>query len=940
MVGSPVIPAGVDGGAVLLGELNCVACHATDTALARRLQSKQAPRLDQVGARVLPHYLRAFLLHPHEVKPGTPMPDLLHGLGGQEKAETVDVLVHFLVSCAGDARPQPGGADEIVLEVGRKLYHQIGCVACHDPQEPPSGFRPFVGTQEDDSGDDDPDADAQESDDPDDPDDVDPVGERRGVPMITHRSIPLGHLAAKTTLDPLAKFLLDPLAVRPSGRMPSLNLSTTEAVAIAAYLLRDQFPDPTRALPTRVSGLKYHYYEIYSPRELPDFDALEPAATGFVEQFTIGVPRREYQFALKFSGLVTVPADGTYSFFTKSNDGSRLTINGQLVVDNDGLHGGQEEESGQIMLKAGVHPIRVTYFQQDGGEELLVSYSGPGIDKQPIPASVLSHWAVLMQPVGGQEPLSVDPVKATRGRALFASLGCAACHRIGTETESIASDIVARPLLQLDPDSQVGCISRQVAPGRPKFQLSTDQRVALRRTLASVAERFSPPGANRTIAHRMTVLNCYACHTRDGTGGPEAGRAVYFSVVGHADLGEEGRMPPPLTDVGNKLKTAWLGNVLTDAGAVRPYMATRMPQFGADNVGDLSKLLEQTDAVDLDETLPVDRQLLRPFGRKLVGSKGMSCVACHAFAEYKPSGPVALNLIDTTRRIRKAWFRRYLLNPASLRPGTRMPSAWPGGKSIRSNILEGDTDRQIESIWCFLSEGEQAKTPEGLVQGKMELGSVLEAVVYRGFIQGAGVRGIGVGYPQRANLAFDADQLRLALIWAGPFLDVAEHRTGRSSEFVPPLGERVMVLAQGAPLALLENLDQRWPTATGKAAGFRMRGYRLDDLRRPTFLFSFRDIGVEDFPVAVETELNAKFVRTLSFRAEQTVENLWFRAAVGQTIEESHDGSYRIDRKWTVRFPLSTIDVPVVRGQNGKRELLVPVRFRDRRATLVEEIVW
>ncbi|MFV2065977.1 MAG: PA14 domain-containing protein, partial [Pirellulales bacterium] len=718
LVGAPVIPAGVDAGTVLLGELNCIACHATDAVTAQRLQSKQAPQLGKVGARVAHHYLRAFLLNPHQEQPGTAMPDLLHGRNKQDKAETVDTLVHFLLSLAGDARPQPGGADDIVLEKGRTLYHQVGCVACHEPQEPPSAFRPLAVTRNDDL--DDEDLDDEHLDDEDLDDDQPDADDRRSTSVITYPSIPLGHLAAKTTIEPLAKFLLDPLAVRPSGRMPSLNLSKTEAMAIAAYLLRDQLPDATEAVPTQVPGLKYNYYEIYSPRTLPDFEALEPTAIGIVDAFTIAVPRRETQFALKFSGLVTVPADGTYTFFTKSNDGSRLAINDELVVDNDGLHGA-EEESGTVPLKAGIHPITVTYFQQGGVCELQVRYAGPGIHKQPIPASALSHWTVMMRPVGDQGPLAVDPVKAARGRKLFASLGCAACHATGEGTDAIVSDMKARSLSRLDPDNETGCIGPQVAKGRPKFQLSTDQRNLLHRTLASVDSLRTPLDAKATVAHKMTLLNCYACHRRDGTGGPDTRRALYFGVVDNADLGDEGRLPPPLTDVGNKLKTAWLGKVLTDAGAVRPYMATRMPQFGTDNIGDLAKVFEQSDAVGLDETLPDDRQRLRPFGRKLVGTKGMSCVACHGFGQYKPSGAVALNLIDTTRRLRKPWFRRYLLNPPSLRPGTRMPASWPGGKSVRRNILDGDTDRQIEAIWSFLAEGDGAKIPDGLIQGKMEL---------------------------------------------------------------------------------------------------------------------------------------------------------------------------------------------------------------------------
>ena len=59
-----------------------------------------------------------------------------------------------------------------------------------------------------------------------------------------------------------------------------------------------------------------------------------------------------------------------------------------LVVNNDGLHGAIEI-SGTIGLQAGKHAISVGYFQQKVVQILNVSYAGPGVSKQAIPASAL-----------------------------------------------------------------------------------------------------------------------------------------------------------------------------------------------------------------------------------------------------------------------------------------------------------------------------------------------------------------------------------------------------------------------------------------------------------------------------------------------------------------------------------------------------------------------
>ena len=93
-------------------------------------------------------------------------------------------------------------------------------------------------------------------------------------------------------------------------------------------------------------------------------------------------------FAFRFTGYIKVPSNGTYTFYTYSDDGSKLYVNGSLVVDNDGLHG-MLEKSGIVSLTAGKHLIVVTYFEKDGGQGLIVSYSGPGISKKQIPVNKL-----------------------------------------------------------------------------------------------------------------------------------------------------------------------------------------------------------------------------------------------------------------------------------------------------------------------------------------------------------------------------------------------------------------------------------------------------------------------------------------------------------------------------------------------------------------------
>ncbi len=149
--------------------------------------------------------------------------------------------------------------------------------------------------------------------------------------------------------------------------------------------------------------------------------------------------------------------------------------------------------------------------------------------------------------------------------------------------------------------------------------------------------------------------------------------------------------------------------------------------------------------------------------------------------------------------------------------------------STKTDVFEGDADRQINALWQYLSDGRRARQPEGIVPQGLELVVGDEAIIYRAFIDGAGTRGIGVGYPEEVNIAYDANALRPALIWQGRFIDASRHWSGRGDGFQPPAGDDVRRLVEGAPLAILASDNQSWPKENGKHAGYQFRGYRLDE---------------------------------------------------------------------------------------------------------------
>ena len=143
--------------------------------------------------------------------------------------------------------------------------------------------------------------------------------------------------------------------------------------------------------PLTQPGLRVDFYAP-SPSNVAreTLQAMTPSNTGVATTIVMDQPvlKTRDAFALMFTGHIVIDKPGKYTFFIASDDGSRFYIDGEQLIDNDGLHG-MVEKSGTVQLTAGLHPIVATYFDNGGGDGLNMSWSGPGLEKQEIPASVL-----------------------------------------------------------------------------------------------------------------------------------------------------------------------------------------------------------------------------------------------------------------------------------------------------------------------------------------------------------------------------------------------------------------------------------------------------------------------------------------------------------------------------------------------------------------------
>lgn len=726
-------------------------------------------------------------------------------------------------------------------------------------------------------------------------------------------SVPLGPLDRKYCFTSLVDFLKKPHATRPSGRMPDLRLQDRDVECIAHFLLQD----------TRVPG--HLAYTLYSGDiwEGLGSEKVQAERAGLVGDFNLeSLGRIAQHTAIKYEGWLHIARKGRHTFFLTMNGGS-LSVDGrEIVAQEPSDRRGVKELEGGVELDAGWRKLQLTYFHTGREPKFRCELSGPGLSRGPIPSSLLS---ISSEPIPAFEPLKVDPALAARGREEFGKRGCANCHddlKVPVQPATAVAKL----------NASRGCLSGAVGAW-PRFDLSAEQRTWMARALPQVEKPVLTD--RQQIDKTLVAFNCIACHERKGLGGIAPERNALFTGTQPA-LGDHGRLPPPLTDVGAKLKPEWLAAVLLRGERQRPYLAAAMPQFGEAQVGSLVGLFGKVDQLEAaPQPGAVDLKASKEAGHLMVGTEGYVCIACHEFNGQKPGEISALDIAQVGGRLQKNWFHLFLRQPSRFHPTIIMPAFWPGGVSTRTNILAGDTSQQIEAIWNYLEEGPRAKKPVGLSRqsNQLRVGDVTE--VCRGQCP-IGYRGIGVGYPERINLAFDAGEMALRQLWQGEFASVDLGR-------FRPRGTNVITLPPGIPFHRLKSMEENWPYkgktnhAFPQDHGYKFGGYHLDAARRPTILYRYGDIAVEDYFEDVRgPDGKAFFRRTLRFDAPAAQMPFHFRAAAGKKVAARSDHSFSID---TLQLRITGDQKGIVReGEVG--EVLIPLTLPAGRSTLTLEYQW
>lgn len=519
----------IDKGRLLAEEYSCARCHQPEAKLGQGLKFQPGPDLSDVGTRLFAGWLYRWLQSPRSLAPAASMPEFF---SADEVGRTEAFAVaKYLESLGGPITPNALPADKEAVQRGDLLFARVGCAACHSNELPGGSY--------------------------------------------LSRSYPLINQADKTTPDRLAKYLLDPLAVNPGGRMPQMLLTEREAHDLAQFLCVGPSDVNKRRLPP------------------PPSTTLQEAAFQRVEE----------------------------------------------------------------------RPDELKEYRK-------------------LPAA--DRWLDL-------------------GKRVVIERGCNNCHTIAPGGQPFANVFAEKSLEALAAAKKGGCLNfDKDKRGRgPWYRLPADERLAVQAFLVEGLQGAGSVAPAHAARWTLVRFNCLACHVRDGAGGLPAAHLDELRKLAGTD-NVEAVSPPPLTGVGNKLRTPWLHEVLTKDGRARPWLSVRMPHFGKENSEGLAKAFETMDGPAIsDVTLPEGHATA---GKALLGTTGFNCSACHDVAGTHGTVTRGPDLATMSRRVHYDWYRRWLQQPSRMQPGTRMPSVFPDGHSTLTTVLDGSANAQAAALWEYVSQ--------------------------------------------------------------------------------------------------------------------------------------------------------------------------------------------------------------------------------------------
>jgi len=355
-------------------------------------------------------------------------------------------------------------------------------------------------------------------------------------------------------------------------------------------------------------------------------------------------------FEATFRGAILLDLNDSFRFTVRGTGAVRLSVHGEIVLEEGTLAGaGPVTTPDEIRLRKGPNEIEIVYRSPGRGDATFrLTWSNDYLPEEPLPPQSLLH-----------------------------------------------------------------VISPEVRQDRQRRQQSDDPGALLSRVPAEYAE------------HVLRTAGCLGCHARDGTpatgtsapkqGGPsrswsQPDRTEWFAQnPSEAEDSGPALLPPDLTWAGEKLRSdwlaSWLGGRIDDRP--RPHLEAPRPHFEGDAELFAIGLRHQHGLPAGPGGVEPPDAALAAVGRDLIRAERLGCHSCHALGGEPALGgegsEETINFALARRRLHRAYFDRFLLNPERLLPGTKMPSfVDEDGYTALYDVFDGEAKRQFDAIWHYL----------------------------------------------------------------------------------------------------------------------------------------------------------------------------------------------------------------------------------------------
>jgi mono/diheme cytochrome c family protein len=316
-------------------------------------------------------------------------------------------------------------------------------------------------------------------------------------------------------------------------------------------------------------------------------------------------------------------------------------------------------------------------------------------------AGHIASFVMRDNPAPESRRIDEDPQQIRRGHELARARGCFRCHGEPGQSSPQPDIPWAPPVSALAKTGGVsGCLAEPKggAPGPspkvPQYSFSSDQRADLAAFLRLGNASLGRHEPTDFAARWTRELRCGECHS---------------TVEGL----------PRLEGSGEKFRPEWVSRLLS--GQVpykpRPWLTSRMPAFPTFATR-LAEGFAATEGLPArSEPLPPPQPEAAAIGRKLVSaSAGFACVTCHAIGSFTGSAifeAPGVNLAHAVDRLRPDFFFRWIRNPQSFDPATKMPLYFDEeGNSALADYFDGDGPKTLDALWEYLRPGLQTPPPE------------------------------------------------------------------------------------------------------------------------------------------------------------------------------------------------------------------------------------